>query len=228
MTLGVETDSQDSTGAVIAVREVPPVGERDLRTLEQEFSGELQQIPPMFSALKRDGVRLYKLARQGREVPRQPRTIRIDAIQLRQLNSTEISIEATCSRGTYIRTLASDLGKALGCGAHLKSLRRLACGRLSINQATTLNELEQLGSRGESALISLAVALGHLRGIVWENRWIDRLRMGQQEVLQPIGKPVEKDELLRIIDARGDLVALIGWNEEMPGGGWRLLRVFTH
>ena len=227
MTLGVETDSQDSTGAVIAVREVPPVGERDLRTLEQEFSGELQQIPPMFSALKRDGVRLYKLARQGREVPRQPRTIRIDAIQLRQLNSTEISIEATCSRGTYIRTLASDLGQALGCGAHLKSLRRLACGHLSINQAMTLNELEQFGSRGESALISLGMALNHLRGIVWENRWIDRLRLGQQEVLRPIGKPVEKDEWVRIIDARGDLVALIGWNEEIPGGGWRLLRVFT-
>jgi tRNA pseudouridine55 synthase len=130
VTLGVATDSQDSTGVVVKTLPVPSLGDHELRVLEQRFSGQLQQTPPMFSALKRDGVRLYKLARQGREVPRLPRTIQIDSIQLRQINCTEVGIDVTCSRGTYVRTLAADLGEALGCGAHLKSLRRIACGHL--------------------------------------------------------------------------------------------------
>ena len=226
LVLGVATDSQDSTGVVVKTRPVPPLADRDLRALEQRFSGELQQIPPMFSALKRDGVRLYKLARQGKEVPRQPRTIQIESIRLQQINSTEVSIDVTCSRGTYVRTLASDLGEALGCGAHLKSLRRIACGHLRIEQAVTFDELEQVATRAESALISLSHALSHLRGIVWEHRWLARLRLGQQEVLSHIGKPHEKQELVRLVDGRGDLVALIGWDEEILGGGWRLLRVF--
>jgi tRNA pseudouridine55 synthase len=226
VTLGVATDSQDSTGVVVKTRPVPSLADHDLRVLEQRFSGELQQTPPMFSALKKDGVRLYKLARQGKEVPRQPRTIQIDSIQLRQINCTEVSIDVTCSRGTYVRTLASDLGEALGCGGHLKSLRRIACGHLRVDQAVTLDELEQFTTRAESAMISLSNALSHLRGITWDHRWLARLRLGQQESLSEIGKPLEEQELVRLLDARGDLVALIGWNEEIPGGGWRLLRIF--
>ena len=226
VTLGVATDSQDCTGAVVTTRPVPPLADRELHSLEQRFSGVLQQTPPMFSALKRDGVRLYKLARQGKEVPRQPRTIRIDSIQLRQINRTEISIEVTCSRGTYVRTLASDLGEALGCGAHLKSLRRIACGHLRIERAVTLDDLEQFATRAESAMISLSDALSHLRGITWDHRWLARLRLGQQECLSQIGKPLEEQELVRILDTRGNLVALIGWNEEIPGASWQLLRVF--
>jgi tRNA pseudouridine55 synthase len=226
ITLGVDTDSQDSTGLVVKTRPVPPLADGELRALEQQFSGELQQIPPMFSALKKDGMRLYKLARQGKEVPRQPRSIRIDSIRLQKINSAEIAIDVTCSRGTYVRTLAADLGQALGCGAHLKSLRRLACGQLMIEQAVSLEELERFAPRGAGALISLSKALSHLRAIVWQHRWVARLRLGQQELLSQIGKPVEKEEAVRIVDPRGDLVALIRWNEAIPGGGWRLLRIF--
>jgi tRNA pseudouridine55 synthase len=226
ITLGVDTDSQDSTGLVVKTHPVPPLADRELRVLEQRFSGEMQQIPPMFSALKKDGIRLYKLARQAKEVPRQPRSINIDSIRLQKISSAEIAMDVTCSRGTYVRTLASDLGQALGCGAHLKSLRRLACGHLTIEQAVSLDELERFGAQGEDVLISLNRALAHLRGIVWENRWLARLRLGQQEVLSEIGKPTEPEELMRIVDARGVLVALIRWSEEIPGGGWRLLRVF--
>jgi tRNA pseudouridine55 synthase len=227
VTLGVATDSQDSTGVVIKTRPIPPLADPDLRVLEQRFSGVQQQTPPMFSALKRDGVRLYKLARQGKEVPRPPRTIRIDSIRLRQINRTEIGIEVTCSRGTYVRTLASDLGEALGCGAHLKSLRRIACGHLRIERAVTLDDLERFATRAESAMVSLSDALSHLRGIVWDHRWLARLRLGQQECLGQIGKPLEEQELVRLLDTRGNLVALIGWNEENPGAGWQLLRVFN-
>jgi tRNA pseudouridine55 synthase len=226
VTLGVATDSQDSTGVVVKTRPVPPLADHDLRVLEQRFSGQLEQTPPMFSALKRDGVRLYKLARQGKEVPRQPRTIQIDSIRLRQINCSELSLDVTCSRGTYVRTLAADLGEALGCGAHLKSLRRIACGHLRIERAVTLDDLERFATRAESAMISLSDALSHLRGITWDHRWLARLRLGQQECLSQIGKPLEEQELVRVLDARGDLVALIGWNEEIPGAGWQLLRVF--
>jgi len=226
ITLGVDTDSQDSTGLVVKTRPVPPLADGELRALEHRFSGELQQIPPMFSALKKDGMRLYKLARQGKEVPRQPRSIKIDSIRLQKINSAEIAMDVTCSRGTYVRTLAADLGQALGCGAHLKTLRRLACGHLTIEQAVSLDELERFAPPGAGALISLSTGLSHLRSFVWQHRWVARLRLGQQELLSEIGKPVEKEEAVRIVDPRGDLVALIRWNEEIPGGGWRLLRIF--
>jgi tRNA pseudouridine55 synthase len=226
ITLGVQTDSQDCTGVVVNTRPVAPLTDSELRVLEQQFSGELQQIPPMFSALKKDGVRLYKLARQGKEVTRQPRTIRIDSIRLKKISSAEIGIDVTCSRGTYVRTLAADLGEALGCGAHLKSLRRLACGHLRIEQAVTLQELERSIARKESALISLNSALAHLRGIVWEHRWLARLRLGQQDLLREVGGPLEPEELVRVVDAQGVLVALIRWSDDIPGGHWRLLRIF--
>src|SRR6266545_8268457 len=106
MVIGVETDTQDGTGKGVKEGSVPLLGETQLRRLEEEFTGEMQQVPPMFSALKKDGVRLYRLARQGKEIPREPRSIRIDALCLKQLSDHEVEFEVTCSRGTYVRTLA--------------------------------------------------------------------------------------------------------------------------
>ncbi len=224
--LGVETDSQDATGTVVQTCNVPPLTEKELRSLEHRFTGELQQVPPMFSALKKDGMRLYRLARQGKEVPRQPRAIRINKLVLRILSMAELEIELDCSRGTYVRTLASDLGKALGCGAHLKSLRRLACGHLTVTQAITLEDLERLNAEEKVPLIPIAKALSHLRAVTWNGSWVTRLRLGQQEILNQIGKPQEGEQVLRLLDPHGHLVALAGWSEEIPGGRWRLLRVF--
>src|SRR6185437_6202447 len=138
MVLGVETDTQDGTGKVLKELPVPAIMEKDLQEVEKDFTGALQQIPPMFSALKKDGVRLYRLARQGKEVPREPRTIRIAALNLKKLNDREIEFDVICSRGTYVRTLAADMGKELGCGAHLKTLRRTACDHLAVEQAIDL------------------------------------------------------------------------------------------
>jgi tRNA pseudouridine55 synthase len=226
MVLGVETDSQDATGTVVQVRTVPTVGKAELRDLEQQFSGDLRQVPPMFSALKREGVPLYRLARQGKEVPREPRSIRIEKLRLDKLGKNEIEIDLTCSRGTYVRTLAADMGKFLGCGAHLKSLRRVACGHLTIGQAVTLDELERLDSRMKPPLLSLEKALDHLRAITWENQLLSRLRLGQQEILRYLDKPVEGGKLARILDPRGGLVALVEWIEDVPQGRWRLIRIF--
>ncbi len=226
MVLGVETDSQDATGTILRVRAVPTLGDAELRDLEQHFSGDLQQVPPMFSALKREGVPLYKLARQGKEVAREPRSIRVEKLNLNKLEGDEIGLELTCSRGTYIRTLAADIGKFLGCGAHLKSLRRIACGHLTLDRAVTLSQLEQLDSGVKAPLLALEKALDYLRGITCDNRLVSRLRLGQQEILTQLGKPMAGEKLARILDPRGDLVALVEWMEDLTPGRWRLIRVF--
>ena len=223
MVLGVATDSQDATGNVVETRPVPALDAERLERLAAQFTGELQQIPPMFSALKKDGVRLYRLARQGREVPRAPRAVRVEMLSLVQLDETEIELDVTCSRGTYVRTLAADMGVALSCGAHLKSLRRLSCGRLSIDQAITLAQLEEAKTAPSGALVSLAVALSHLPSVTWDNRWIARLRLGQQDILAQLGNPLAGAKLAPILDRQGNLVALAEWSDD---SGWRLGRVF--
>lgn len=226
MVLGVETDSQDGTGNVLQTRAVPVIGATELQMLEEKFTGAIAQVPPMFSALKRDGIRLYQLARQGKEIPREPRTVRIERLQLKKVSDAEVEFTVTCSRGTYVRTLAADMGNVLGCGAHLKSLRRTACGPLRLEQAITLEDLRQIRSIEEIPLLALSSALGHLPAIKWDNRLLQRLRMGQQEILQQIGNPAGDENLLRILDSRGALTALARWGREVSGGRWRLLRMF--
>jgi tRNA pseudouridine55 synthase len=226
MVLGVETDSQDATGNILTVGPAPAVGDTELLVLEKKFTGDLQQVPPMFSALKKDGVRLYRLARQGKEVPRESRPIRIEKLCLRRLNNAELEFDVTCSRGTYVRTLAADMGMYLGCGAHLKSLRRTACGHLTVEEAVTMDEIERLDAKTGFPMITLHAALSHLRAVTWPNQFLSRLRLGQQEILGQIGKPSGGEELVSIQDSRGEVVALARWGEEIPGGGWRLFRVF--
>ena len=145
---------------------------------------------------------------------------------MRRRSDVEIEFDVTCSRGTYVRTLAADMGCDLGCGAHLKSLRRTACGALTIAQAVTLDELEKLCAAASLPLFSLAEALAHLRAVQWPSRVLSRLRLGQQELLGQIGPPQAGERLVRVIDQRGQLVALAEWLEDVPRGRWRLLRVF--
>jgi tRNA pseudouridine55 synthase len=226
MALGVETDSQDGTGKVLETHPVPVIGAEDLKALEEKFTGEIRQVPPMFSALKRDGVRLYQLARQGKEIPREPRAVKIERLQLNKVADAEIEFDVTCSRGTYVRTLAADMGKFIGCGAHLRRLRRTACGPLRVEQAITLEALEQTRSVAKIPLLALSSALSHLPAIKWDSRLLQRLRMGQQEILQQIGQPAGGENLLRILDSRGALTALALWSREGSAGRWRLLRTF--
>jgi tRNA pseudouridine55 synthase len=226
MVLGVATDSQDATGKVIDKRPVPLLTDDALRQLEEKFSGAQTQVPPMFSALKKDGVRLYELARQGQEIERAPRSIQIDRLQLRRISDNQIEFDVTCSRGTYVRTLAADMGLALGCGAHLSKLRRLTCDHLSLEQAITIEQLESAKDGAAVPLVSLAKALSHLPAVNWDSRSIARLRQGQQEVLSQLKLATGGVSLLSILDHAGALVALVKWTEDLPGGRWRLYRVF--
>ena len=226
MVLGIATDSQDATGKIIDERPVPALVDEELRRLEAKFSGAQTQVPPMFSALKKDGVRLYELARQGQEIERAPRSIQIDRLELRRHSDNEIEFEVTCSRGTYVRTLAADMGAALGCGAHLLQLRRLSCDHLSLTQATNLDELEGTVAGGNVPLMTLANALSHLPAVTWDSRSIARLRQGQQEILLQLKLPADGASLLSILDQAGELVALVQWAVDLSGGRWRLYRVF--
>ena len=224
--LGVETDTQDSTGKILETREVPSLTEAELARLQEAFTGTLSQTPPMYSALKKDGVRLYSLARRGQEVPRQPREIKIERLRLQQIGPAELRVEVTCSKGTYIRTLAADMGSFLGCGAHLKSLRRLSCGHLTLERAVPLSAIETLKNQGTVPLISLNRALDFLREFRIESHWLPKLRMGQQEVLAGLGMPKEGEKTVRLVDSEDNLIALARWVDEPTGARWRLLRVF--
>jgi len=133
--LGTETDTLDRTGTSVATAPVPEVTASDLARLHASFMGPQRQTPPMYSALKRDGVPLYKLARKGLEVDREAREITIDALELRLAEPTAIDFVVRCSKGTYVRVLAADLGRALGTVAHLERLRRTMVGTFRVEDA---------------------------------------------------------------------------------------------
>jgi len=228
ITLGVETDTQDRTGKVLQEREVPPLGPDELQSLRAAFTGSLWQVPPMFSALKREGIPLYRLARQGKSVPRTMREVKIDRLRLWELKVGELEFEVSCSKGTYIRTLAADMGTSLGCGGHLKSLRRLTCGHFGIDQAISLEEVQSLG-KGAAALVPLVQALSHIPQVTLDSNQVSQLRVGQQRVLSEFGAPKDGENMMALLDGAGNLVALAEWIERAGEGGniWQLLRVFA-
>ena len=142
--LGVTTTTGDAAGEVLGTNTVPEINESILTTVLQKFKGEIEQVPPMYSALKHNGKRLYELAYQGIEVERKPRKITIHHIELIESSGDEFEIQVHCSKGTYIRTLAQDIGEELACGAHILTLRRLGSGPFQEKQMMTLSQLEQL------------------------------------------------------------------------------------
>ncbi len=141
ITLGVSTNTQDAEGDVVSTRPVPALTEPELRGRLAGFVGDQYQIPPMFSAKKQDGVPLYKLARKGEEVGREPRFIRVSSFELLRFGLPAFEVRLRCSKGTYVRTIAHDLGERIGCGAHLSALRRTASDRFNVAQAVTLEAL---------------------------------------------------------------------------------------
>lgn len=209
--LGVTTDSGDAEGAVIATSTVN-VKIDDILAVLPRFSGDIQQIPPMHSALKRNGRPLYELARQGIEVVREPRAVTIHAIDLLDFCGDSISLRVACSKGTYIRVLAADIGQALGCGAHLTALRRTVVGDLDLANAVTLAELEALDEAGRKAHLQAVDALVHTLPVVsLEGEAAERFSHGN-----PVALPEGLTGKIRVYaDDR-----LIGVGE--PGGDGRL------
>ncbi len=143
MILGVTTDTQDRAGVTLQERPVPPLDEVTVRAAFEKYSGDFYQMPPMVSAIKQGGVPLYKLARQGKTVEREPRLVHVYRYSIDRIASPEIDFTVVCSKGFYVRTYAHDIGETLDCGAHLKDLRRTKSGRFSVEGAMTVAELQE-------------------------------------------------------------------------------------
>lgn len=154
--LGITTDTLDITGEVLSENPVN-VTKEQLLSVAENFKGEILQTPPMYSALKKDGERLYDLARKGIEIEREQRKITIEKLEIYDFDGIEFSMDVTCSAGTYIRSLCDDIGSSLGCGAVMTELRRTSANGFSIENAVTLEELEQLVSENKTDTVITSV-----------------------------------------------------------------------
>ena len=165
--LGVTTDTLDADGKETGRVEVIRVRREDVEAILPRFVGEIQQVPPLFSAKKYRGERLYRLARRGEQVERKPVTIRVHALELLEFAPPFLTLRMSCSKGTYARSLCDDIGRALGCGGHLHALTRTRSGRFSLEGILTLEALEQLVREGRlgEVLIPVADALAHLPAV---------------------------------------------------------------
>ena len=142
LTLGATTSTQDRQGEIVNVRPVPQLEENEIRAAFEKFRGDFYQLPPMVSAKKHGGVPLYKLARQGKVVEREPRFVHVYRYTIDRIALPEIDFSVVCSKGFYVRTYVNDIGEVLGCGAHLKSLRRIKSGRFDVANAISVDEIK--------------------------------------------------------------------------------------
>ncbi|MCB1869439.1 MAG: tRNA pseudouridine(55) synthase TruB [Gammaproteobacteria bacterium] len=157
--LGETRVTGDAEGAIVETRPTEGINESDISGALHKFIGEIQQIPPMYSALKHKGERLYKLARDGIEVEREPRTVRIHELELHSCRLPEFELNVHCSKGTYIRTLVEDIGTVLGCGAHVAALRRTGVGPFTAGQMVRMDELHSAFEKGRDALDALLLPM---------------------------------------------------------------------
>ena len=207
--LGVVTNTGDAEGEVIARQEPPQLVEREILRVLAEFKGPIDQVPPMHSAIKHQGQRLYKLAHQGLTVERQPRGVTIHRLELLGFGDGRLRVEVDCSKGTYIRTLAEDIGKRLGCGASVESLHRFGAGPFDAKDMVSLGELEERAERGLDALdellLPMEAAVAHWPGVSLPDAVAYYLRRGQ-----PVLVPHAPTEGWVRIFAAGDRFVGIG------------------
>jgi tRNA pseudouridine55 synthase len=215
--LGETTDTQDATGTVLARHTTDSVTPEAIHEVVGRFHGPIEQVPPMYSAVKIAGVPLYKSARAGKTIARDARTIVIHTLEVEAIQEQDVTLRIVCSKGTYVRTLCADIGAALGVGGHMLALERKRVGHLTIDQALTVEEViacHALGQLGEE-LISMDRALGHLEIAVVHEQTADRVRHGApvpaSKILRWEGATDAENRLhrpVRIHDTDGCLVAI--------------------
>lgn len=212
--LGIETDTLDPTGLVVRENEVLNLSPELIIKKVQRFIGEIEQTPPIYSAVKYKGMRSYKLARKGEKVDLKKRTVNIYSIRILSIDLPDVTMEVECSGGTYIRSLASDFGSDLGPGGHLRSLRRLACGSFNIENALNSNEISSGNSSLllQEKLITLNAALPNMKEIAVENSIAEDIRHGRQAVLDDFVnhlEPAVSDGTYFKLIGNGELVAVV-------------------
>ena len=215
--LGMETDTQDLTGNVVSESDAFDLSEKVIRECFAQFIGPIEQQPPVYSALKHEGVPLYKLARRGKPVQKPPRRVHIDNIDIGAIELPFVHFEVACSAGTYIRTLCADIGKALGCGGHLYALNRIESSGYGIDQAIALSDLKELAAAGKvfKRVIPMADALPHIPAIIVSADIAQKMRHGQsiKENDLMYGRKTEQRRLpksvIKVIDADHELVAIL-------------------
>jgi tRNA pseudouridine55 synthase len=204
--LGSATDTGDRTGTVIRTAPVPVLEEAELERVARTFTGPILQVPPMYSAIKREGVPLYRLARSGIQVERDPRPVHLASLRLESREPELLWFEALCSKGTYVRVLAEDIGAALGSAAHLETLCRTGFGRFDLKQAVGLDVWDPAGRTG---LVSVAEALAHLPAVRLSASAACAAREGRAWVLGHLAMEEQAVNAAALVDPDGDVAAVL-------------------
>ena len=201
--LGVTTDTEDVTGKVLTTSADIPDEER-VREVVAEFVGEYMQTPPMYSALKVGGKKLYELAREGKVIEREARAVRIHSISVKRLSDTEYSLDVECSKGTYIRTLCADIGARLGCGGTMKTLERCEASGFLLSDSITLAELEGMTAEERwERVLPIEHIFRHKKEVILEPFFARLARAGQEIYLKKIRMSIPEGELVRLTDSEG-------------------------
>ena len=225
--LGISTDSYDAEGEIISRSDPSGVEREDIEDVLNRFLGQIEQVPPMFSALKRKGKRLYELARQGIEVEREPRSMTVHSIRLEDWNPPVATVHIECSRGFYMRSLAHDIGVQLGCGANLKSLTRLRTGRFRIADAVSIETAQRSFEEGSwpELLVGLDSVLGDLRAIIVGEREQTNIQNGRPVPLSEYDIAPRSDEQFRAYSLDGEFIAIMRF--DASDRCWRPNKVFN-
>jgi tRNA pseudouridine55 synthase len=220
--LGTTTDTQDAEGAVLKVKAVAGIDDKSLLKAFGRFTGTIDQTPPVYSALKHQGVPLYKLARAGKPVEKPPRQVHIFALELLNIAIPDVRFRVTCSAGTYVRTLCADIGAVLECGGHLTELRRLESGGFTLSDAWTLSELKAEAKAGslKNRLIGMADALKGMPTVVADESLSEKVCHGRPlNPLDLVSSPAVESGEFKIVDSDNRLLAVVsrdGSSETIP------------
>jgi len=208
--LGEATDTQDKTGKAVLRRVVPDFSMETLENAFKAFRGSIDQLPPVYSALKHNGVPLYKLARAGKPVRKPARKVFISKLEILDVCLPEIRFEVTCSAGTYVRTLGADIGEVLGCGGHLKALRRIESSGFSIDEAVSLSEIKALALSGDlgKRMISMRDALKNLPEHLVSDEQVESIKNGVLITQAELTGENGQEGLVKAVDGKGRLVAI--------------------
>ena len=219
--LGIETDTQDMTGTVTTVKPVRDWPEDAIKSAVKKFEGQIEQQPPVFSALKHKGTPLYRLARKGKPVQKPARKVHISRIEILEVKLPRVHFEVFCSAGTYIRTLCADIGKQLGCGGHLLALKRTESSGFKIEQAISLRRLEKRIMAGDSKryLISMTDALEDMPSCIADQKLIAKIKHGKQlktsdiKISPSSATSKKHDARIKIIDDNNVLHAVLNYEK---------------